>query len=180
MTFTLDRSLPILARTPQVVRTLLADLPAEWTATNEGPDTWSPFNVVGHLIDNEITNWMPRARLILSDGADRTFQPFDRFRHLTATKGRALADLLDEFARLREQNLAALRALNVQPADYAKTATHPALGTVTLGQLLATWVVHDLAHIGQVVRVMAKQYDAAVGPWKEYLPVLRPRSGGAA
>lgn len=152
---------------------LLADLPPDWTAGNEGPDTWSPFDVVGHLIDGEQTDWMERARIILSDAPERRFKPFDRSRHLTLNKGRTLRELLDQFAELRAHNLAALRALRLSAQDFARTGEHPALGTVTLAQLLATWVVHDLGHIGQIVRVMSKQYKAAAGPWESYLPVLQ-------
>ncbi len=179
MNFDLDKSMPILERTPAVVRTLLADLPEDWTSPNEGGDTWSAFNVVGHLIDNELTDWMVRVRITLSGDGDRRFTPFDRFRHLEATKSRPLAVLLDEFARLRAENLRDLRALGLHPSDFSRTAIHPTFGAVTLEQLLATWVVHDLDHIGQIVRVMAKQYSEAVGPWKDFLPVLKPRDRAA-
>ncbi len=172
MNFDLANGLAILERTPGVLRALLSGLPEAWTAPTEGPETWSAFNVVGHLIDGEQTDWMARARIILAQGENRRFAPFDRFRHLTATKGKSLGDLLDRFAELRERNLAELRKLKPGAAQLALQGEHPALGVVTLEQLLATWVVHDLGHIAQIARVMAKQYGAAVGPWQEYLPVL--------
>ena len=172
MNFDLAQSYAVLERTPGVLRALLAGLPETWTTPNEGPDTWSAFNVVGHLIDGEATDWMARARIVLAQGENRRFAPFDRFRHLAATKGKTLAELLDRFAALRERNLADLKAFALGPAQLALTGEHPALGTVTLEQLFATWVVHDLGHIAQIARVMAKQYGVAVGPWQEYLPVL--------
>lgn len=172
MNFDLTNSLAVLERTPNVLESLLAGLSAEWTSPNEGPDTWSPFDVLGHLISAEEVDWMERARVILSEAAERRFKPFDRFRHLDATKGRTLPELLKRFAALRQQNLADLRALKLTPADLARTGEHPEFGTVTLAQLLATWVVHDLGHIGQIARVMSKQYKMAVGPWVAYLPVL--------
>ena len=172
MNFDLANSLAILERTPSVLRTMLAGLPEAWTTPNEGPDTWSAFNVVGHLIDGEETDWMGRARIILAQGENRRFAPFDRLRHLTATEGKSLGELLDRFAELRQRNLSELRGLKLGAAELALTGEHPALGVVTLEQLLATWVVHDLGHIAQIARVMAKQYAAAVGPWQEYLPVL--------
>lgn len=172
MNFDLAHSYAVLERTPGVLRALLAGLPDAWTTPNEGADTWSAFNVVGHLIDGEATDWMARARIILAQGEVRRFAPFDRFRHLTATQGKPLGELLDRFAELRRRNLAELRGLKLGPAELALTGEHPALGVVTLEQLLATWVVHDLGHMAQIARVMAKQYGAAVGPWQEYLPVL--------
>lgn len=175
MTFNLDNSIAVLERTPAVLKTLLAGLPADWTSHNEGLDTWSPFDVVGHLIDGEEANWMTRARVILSPAPIRRFVPFDRVRHLDANKGRPLTELLDVFARLRAKNIADLRGLQLTPADLKKTGEHPEFGSVTLEQLLATWVVHDLGHIGQIVRVMAKQYKTAIGPWEAYLPIVQRR-----
>ncbi len=172
MNFDLSKSIAVLERTPSVLQALLADLPPEWTNENEGPDTWSPINVVGHLIDGEETDWMARARLILAQGTNRRFEPVDRFRHLKVNQGRELGELLGQFRQLREQNLAELRGMNLSPAQFQLTGEHPALGTVTLGQLLATWVAHDLGHIAQITRVMAKQYGEAVGPWEAFLPVL--------
>lgn len=172
MQFDLERSCAVLERTPSVLTAMLAGLPSEWTTPNEGPDTWSAFDVVGHLIDGEETDWIPRAQIILAQGENRRFEPFDRFRHLTRNRGRRLPDLLQEFASLRAANLARLRAFDLTPAKLALEGEHPAFGRVTLEQLLATWVAHDLGHIGQVARVLAKQYADAVGPWREYLPVL--------
>jgi hypothetical protein len=170
--FNFDNSIAVLGRTPDVLKALLTGLSTDWTTPNEGTGTWSPFDVVGHLIDGEETNWMTRARVILSPASVRRFTPFDRLRHLSANKGRTLAELLDRFADLRARNLADLRALALTPADLKRTGEHPEFGSVTLEQLLSTWVVHDLGHIGQIVRVMAKQYKVAVGPWEAYLPVL--------
>ncbi|MBL7776093.1 MAG: DinB family protein, partial [Saprospiraceae bacterium] len=143
-----------------------------WLFENEGPDTWSPFDIVGHLIHGEKTDWIPRMRIILSDGPDKTFTPFDRFAQFEASKGKTLRQLLGEFRDLRAANLNILRATPIGPDELAKTGIHPAFGPVTLEQLLATWTVHDLGHIAQVSRVLAKQYRSAVGPWEAYLPVL--------
>ena len=162
----------ILERTPQTLGALLAGLPEEWTKPNEGADSWSPFDVVGHLIDGELTDWMARLHVILDQGPNRRFEPFDRLRHVSRNKGRTLGDLLAEFRQLREKNLAELRALNITGAQLQLTGEHPAFGSVRLEQLLATWVAHDLGHIAQITRVMAKQYRQAVGPWEAYLPVL--------
>lgn len=172
MDFDLRNSIDVLERTPAVLATLLGGLAADWTSPNEGPETWSPFDVVGHLIHAEETDWMVRTRIILSGAAKRRFEPFDRNQHLGANQGRPLSELLEKFAEMRRKSLADLRALELKPADLRRTGEHPEFGTVTLDQLLATWVVHDLGHIGQIVRVMAKQYKAAVGPWTAYLPVL--------
>ena len=171
MSFELSHGIQVLERTPGVLRALLAGLTDEWITPNEGGESWSPFNVVGHLIDGERTDWIPRARIILGR-EPRPFDPFDRFNHLTATRGKPLSELLDTFDQLRARNLRILREWNLSDPQLELTGTHPALGPVTLRELLATWVVHDLGHIGQIVRVMAKQYDQEVGPWKEYLPVL--------
>lgn len=178
MDFDLDRSTALLARTPGLLRAWLGDLPPEWSRCTEGPDTWSPFDVVGHLIDGEEHDWMVRARIILRDGGDRRFEPFDRFRHLDRNREARLGDLLDRFTDLRARNLADLAALDPGPDDLARTGEHPEFGTVTLAQLLSTWVVHDLTHIAQIARVMARQYDEAVGPWKAYLSVLRDPGAG--
>jgi uncharacterized damage-inducible protein DinB len=172
MNFDLARSLEILERTPVVLADLLAGIGEDWTGSNEGPETWSPFDVVGHLIDAEETDWMERTRIIVGEAQERRFKPFDRFRHRDANKGRTLAELLELFSTLRRRNVADLKDLDLKPADLARTGEHPEFGTVTLAQLLATWVVHDLNHIGQIARVMAKQYKAAVGPWVAYLPIL--------
>ena len=173
MEFEIASGRRVLERTPAVLRALLTGMSAEWAMADEGPDTFSPFDVVGHLIDGEETDWIPRTRIILGQGPDRTFPPIDRFRHRASTRGRTLEELLDRFALLRAENLAALDRLTLGPEHLARTGEHPALGTVTLAQLLATWVVHDLGHVAQAARVMAKQYGSAVGPWSAYLPVLR-------
>jgi DinB superfamily len=172
MTFDLGAGTAVLERTPDVLAALLSGLPDDWIRGNEGVDTWSPFDVVGHLIDGELTDWMARLHIILSQAANRRFEPFDRFRHISRNKGRTLPELVAEFRRLREQNLSELRGLNLTAAQLQLTGEHPAFGSVTLEQLLATWVAHDLGHVAQIARVMAKQYRDAVGPWEAYLPVL--------
>jgi DinB superfamily len=172
MPFDLTTGIAILERTPGVVDALLSNLPAAWTTGNEGGETWSPFDVVGHLIDGERTDWMPRVRIIVEQGAGRRFEPVDRFTHISRNKGRAVDELLAEFRQLRAKNLSELRALGLTPAQLQLRGEHPAFGSVTLEQLLATWVAHDLGHLAQITRVMAKQYRAAVGPWEAYLPVL--------
>lgn len=163
----------LLARTPATLNTLLRGLPETWTRRNEGSDTWSAFDIVGHLIVGERTDWVPRARIILESGESRAFDPFDRFAQEKQSQGKTLEQLLDEFARLREENVAALRALNIRPEDLKRRGRHPSLGVVTLSQLLATWVVHDLTHLHQLSRLMAYQYREAVGPWSVYLGVLQ-------
>ena len=175
MTFDLPTGLAVLRRTPAVVRVLLADLPDAWLRGTEGPDTWSPIQVVGHLVDGERHDWMTRARIIRAQGASRRFEPYDRFRHLRDSKDKSLAELLNEFTGLRGANLDELEGWGLAAAQLALTGEHPAFGTVTMSQLLATWVVHDLGHLAQIERVMAKQYGEAVGPWIEYLPVLTRR-----
>jgi hypothetical protein len=172
MTFDLGTGTAVLERTPDVLAALLSGLPDDWTRGNEGADTWSPFDVVGHLIDGELTDWMARLHIILGQAAHRRFEPFDRFRHISRNQGRTLPELVAEFRRLREQNLSELRGLHLTAAQLQLTGEHPAFGSVTLEQLLATWVAHDLGHIAQIARVMAKQYRDAVGPWEAYLPVL--------
>lgn len=173
MSFDLARGIALLDRTPTVLRTLLGGLSDEWTRANEGPETWSPFDVVGHLIDGEETDWMARARIILAQGEERRFEPFDRFRHLRVNQGKPLSDLLDRFERLRSRNLEDLRAMDLGPEELALTGEHPDFGAVTLEQLLATWVTHDLNHLAQIARVMAVQNREAVGPWAEFLSVLQ-------
>ncbi len=165
--------LEILERTPSVLEALLADLSDHWTTGTDGPDTWSPYDVVGHLIHGERTDWIPRMEVILSDRADRTFVPFDRFAQFRDSQGKSLGELLNEFRTLRAASLAHLRARHLTPVDLERTGTHPAFGTVTLRQLLATWTAHDLDHLMQISRVMAKQIGTDVGPWVEYLKVLR-------
>jgi hypothetical protein len=172
MDFQLPLALALLERTPATFRALLGGLPEAWTTPNEGPDTFSAFDVVGHLIHGERTDWIPRARIILAQGDDRRFVPFDRFAQARESAGKALPQLLDEFERLRAENLATLRGWALGDRELALEGEHPELGAVTLAQLLAAWVDHDLGHLGQVARVMAKQYREAVGPWRAYLPVL--------
>ena len=172
MNFDLDLSTEILARTPATLRALLDDLAGEWVRGTEGPETFSAFDVVGHLIDGEETDWIPRARIILARGADPRFEPYDRFRHRLRNQGRSLPSLLDEFARLRAANVELLRSWRLTAAELDLPGVHPSLGLVTLRELLAAWVVHDLGHVAQTARVMAKQYRDAVGPWVPYLPVL--------
>jgi DinB superfamily len=172
MDFNLDLSIDVLARTPATLQTLLGDLAEPWVRGDEGPDTFSPFDVVGHLIDGEETDWIPRARIILARGPDPRFEPYDRFRHRARNVNRSLSSLLQEFAELRAANLELLRSWRLTPADLDLPGVHPSLGPVSLRQLLAAWVVHDLGHVAQVVRVMAKQYRNAVGPWVPYMPVL--------
>ena len=172
MEFDLARTLEILERTPATFRALLGGLPDEWTAANEGPDTFSAFDNVGHVIHGERTDWIPRARIILAQGPDRTFEPYDRFAQYRESRGKSVAQLLDELADLRAANLETLRGWKLTARELALEGQHPALGRVTLAQLLATWAVHDLGHIAQTARVLAKQYREAVGPWRAYLPVL--------
>jgi uncharacterized damage-inducible protein DinB len=177
MRFDLDEAADVLSRTPAVLDSLLRDLPAAWVSGNEGGETWSPFDVLGHLIHGERTDWVPRARVILQSGESEPFEPFDRFAQFEASEGKSLGELLGAFAALRADSIRALRGLNLTAEDLSRTGTHPELGTVTLGQLLATWVVHDLDHIAQITRTMARQYGEAVGPWEEYLSVLKWRRG---
>jgi hypothetical protein len=178
MRFDLPRATEILERTPGVFRSMLAGLSTEWTQPNEGPDTFSAFDNLGHVIHGERADWIPRARIILAEGADRRFEPFDRFAQNRESAGKTLGQLLDEFEVLRRENLAVLRSWNLTGSQLALKGVHPAFGEVTLENLLATWVVHDLGHIAQTARVIAKQYKEEVGPWKAYLPVLH--RGGSA
>ena len=176
--FNLAEAVALLARTPAALNALLCGLPNTWVGCNEGrskdgKETWNAFDIVGHLIVGERTDWMPRVRVILEKGEARAFDPFDRFAQAKENPDRTLEQLLDEFARLRGENLAALQALNLQPEDFARKGRHPALGVVTLGELLATWTVHDLTHLHQLSRVMAYQYRNVVGPWSAYLGVLQ-------
>ena len=172
MRFDLESSLDILSRTPAAITALLSGLGDEWITPNEGDETFSAFDNVGHLIDGEETDWMARAKIILNGGENPVFEPYDRFRHYARNKGKTLQSLLDEFAQLRKGNIELLRSWNPGERELALTATHPSLGKVTLSQLLAAWVVHDLGHIAQISRVMAKQYRGAIGPWVPYLPVV--------
>ena len=169
----LPDSIALLSRIPAALDALLRDLPDAWTSRNEGPNTWSAFDVVGHLIHGERTDWMPRVKMILQSGDTRTFESFDRSGHEREIQGKALPQLLDLFARARSDSLDELRALNLQPEDLDRRGRHPAFGVVTLSQLLATWAVHDLTHLHQISRVMSCQYRDAVGPWSAYLGVLQ-------
>jgi uncharacterized damage-inducible protein DinB len=172
MNFSFDDALPVLRSTPSVLRAWLKDVPDSWIRANEGADTWSPFDIVGHLIHGERTDWMERVDVILEHGESRPFTPFDRFAQFEASRGKSLRQLLDTFAELRAANLARLESLRLGRGDFDRRGRHPELGPVTLGQLLATWVAHDLSHLGQIARVMGRQYTEAVGPWVEYLPML--------
>ncbi|MEZ4702558.1 MAG: DinB family protein [Rhodothermales bacterium] len=172
MDFHLADGIAVLERTPGTLRALLAGLPAAWFEANEGPDTWSPFDVVGHLLHGERTDWIPRARIILEQGADRRFKPFDRFAQFEENADASLEDLLQAFERARRDSLTTLTGWTLSAAELDLAGEHPEFGEVTLRQLLATWVAHDLSHIAQIGRVMAKQYRDAVGPWRAYLPIM--------
>jgi len=171
--FNLPEAIAVLTRTPTVFDALLRGLPEIWVRRNEGEGSWSAFDIVGHLAFAERTDWMSRVRMTLENGEARVFEPLDRFAQLKASQDQRLEQLLDDFARLREENLAALDALHLQPEDLARRGRHPALGSVTLSELLSTWAVHDLTHLHQLSRVMAYQYRDAVGPWSAYLGVLK-------
>ena len=169
----LGHTISLLTRTPAALDALLRDLPEAWTSRNEGENTWSAFDVVGHLIHGERTDWMPRAKMVLESGETRTFERFDRLAQMRESQGKSLGQLLDEFARLRAENLDQLRGLNLQPEELERRGRHPVFGVVTLSQLLATWAAHDLTHLHQISRVMAHQYREAVGPWTRFLGVLQ-------
>jgi uncharacterized damage-inducible protein DinB len=169
--FDLGDCVLMLSRTPAILRAWLTELPAGWVRIHEGPETWSPFDVVGHLIHGEKTDWIPRVERILSRGSE-PFEPFDRFAQFKENEGRGLDELLDEFEELRRRNLRRLQSLRIDGEELAREGTHPEFGTVTMRQLLATWVTHDLAHIGQIARVMAKRHAEEVGPWRRYLSIL--------
>jgi uncharacterized damage-inducible protein DinB len=173
--FTLEEAIPVLRATPQVLRAWLKDLPELWIRATEGPETWSPYDIVGHLIHGERTDWIPRLELLLVHGESQPFTPFDRFAQFQASRGQSLPALLDTFADLRQANLTRLESHRLQASDFDRRGRHPELGPVTLGQLLATWVAHDLNHLGQIARVMGRRYTQAVGPWVEYLPLLGAR-----
>jgi hypothetical protein len=172
MDFQLQHAIDLLSRTPSTLNSMLRDLPEWWLIQNEGPETWSPYDIVGHLIHGEETDWIPRAKIILEHGEARTFEPFDRVGMFEKSKGKTIAEMLDTFTVLRRHSLHELGKMNLTPALLEKRGKHPELGIVTLKQLLATWVVHDLGHIRQITRVMAKQYRETVGPWTAYLSIL--------
>jgi DinB superfamily len=173
MKFSLEKSIEILDRTPAVLSTLLKGIAQDWTSNNEGKDTWSVYDIIGHLIHGEKTDWVPRAKIILSQNSNKNFEVFDRFAQFEESKEKSLTELLDEFDRLRKENLDWLRSAKITEDDLEKKGFHPAFGEVTLSQLLATWAVHDLNHIAQIARVMSKQYQSAVGPWTAYLKILQ-------
>jgi DinB family protein len=172
-----EEAAAVLARTPGALDALLRGLPDDWIGANEGGETWSPFDVVGHLIHGEKTDWMPRVRIILEHGESRPFDKFDRFAQLAASEGRSLGSLLEEFAALRDENVRQLLGLQLSEADLGRRGRHPELGGVTLRQLLATWVAHDLDHVVQISRVLARQYSDEVGPWRAYLRIISGQQG---
>lgn len=172
MAFTLPDATAVLERTPRTLRAMLEGLPQGWIDAVEAPGGWSPFVVVGHLIHGERTDWIPRARIVLEQGRARAFTPYDRFAQFEASRGKSLSDLLDEFGELRAENLSTLAGWRLTEEQLRLEGRHPDFGLVTLRQLLATWVGHDLGHIAQVARAMAKQYREEVGPWRAYLPVM--------
>lgn len=173
MEFSINQSVELLQRTPDTLFSLLSGLSEKWTHQNEGNDTWSPYDIVGHLIHGEKTDWISRMRIIFSDAPDKTFVPFDRFAQFEASQGKTLTELLQEFKSLRIKNLEELTATNINVDQLKLEGIHPDFGTVTLSELLATWVVHDLNHLAQISRVMAYQYKDAVGPWRTYLTILK-------
>lgn len=172
MEFNLAHAIEILSRTPNVIEALLSGISNEWAMNNEGGESWSPYDIVGHYIVGEKTDWIIRMEIILGDKEDKSFVPFNRFAQFEESNNKTLSELLKEFKQLREENLSKLNSANLTESDLDKTGVHPAFGIVTLRQLLSAWVVHDLSHINQISRVMAKQYTEAIGPWKEYLSVI--------
>ena len=173
MEINLDRSIEVLKTTPYVLDAYLSQLSKDWINNNEGRDSWSPYDILGHLIYGERTDWMPRIKTILNDSGNKKFEPFDRFAQLKKEQNKPIQTMIQEFKDLRKKNLEELIALNITEKDLKRVGFHPELGKVSLQQLLATWTVHDLGHIGQISRVMAKQYLKDVGPWFEYLNVLK-------
>lgn len=169
----IEHTIQILERTPHTLHALLNNLNEEWTQKNEGGETWSPYDVIGHLIHCDEENWIPRIQIVLSDTVVKKFEPLDRFAQLEKSKGKTINQLLDEFIKIRFSSIAKLRALNITHEQFNKTAIHPEFGSVNLSQLISTWLVHDLDHISQISRVMAKQYKDDVGPWIQYLRVLK-------
>lgn len=173
MQFDIDKAIEVLERTPSVIKSLLSEISDEWTLNNEGENTWSPYDVVGHLVHGEKTDWMPRLEMVLANSETKTFEPYNRFAQFEMSKGKSLATLLSEFESFRKQNIDTLKAQNISEKDLSKIANHPSLGRVTLKNLLAAWVVHDLGHITQISRVMAKQYKDEIGPWSKYLTIVK-------
>ena len=172
MNFDLNQAISVLEKTPSVLKQLLGSLSQEWTHKNEGRDTWSPYDVLGHLIHGEQTDWMPRLEIILNEDENKTFEPYDRFAQFNGSKGKSMGDLLDKFDLLRKKNIRTLKTKYLMTHDLGKEGVHPELGPVTLRQMLSAWVVHDLGHIAQVSRVMAKQYKDEIGPWTQYLTIV--------
>ncbi|PKB15100.1 DinB family protein [Flavobacterium sp. 5] len=172
MKFTIDKSIEILTSTPFVLKANLNQLSSEWLHNNEGENTWSPFEIVIHLINGEKTNWLPRIHIILSENKEKSLESFIRMDDIDYYKERSISELLNEFKERRNQNINDLKAMQIDDDDLNKTAIHPVFGTVKLSQLIATWTLHDLNHLSQISRVLAKQYKEEVGPWKEYLPIL--------
>lgn len=172
MTFDLERSIEVLAATPSAIRALLGNLSDDWTSSSGDRDNWQPYDIIGHYIYAEEADWIPRARVILAQADDRTFPPFDRYGQFQRSDQESLAERIDEFARLRDENIETLRSWELVDAELDLKGVHPEFGEVTLRELIATWVVHDLTHIRQIATVMAKSYDEAVGPWKRYLSIL--------
>jgi len=172
MEFDLDQAVALLQTTPSILRAWLGSLPSAWVFSNDGEGTWSPYDVVGHLILGEKTDWIPRAKIILSETEPKEFEPFDRFAMLADGPSTSMEALLDEFEGLRRETVERLRGFHITEADFGRTGLHPTLGEVTLRQLLSTWVAHDLNHLGQIAEVMARQYKQEVGPWKEFLGIL--------
>lgn len=179
MSHNLEDSLSLLSRTPAALDALLRDLPDAWTRRGEGDKTWTAFDVVGHLIHCEHTDWMPRARMILQSGEARPFEPFDRWGHVAAVQGKSLSQLLDELSSVRAENVAEVRRWHLGPDELSLRGLHPALGPVTLSELLATWAAHDLTHLHQIARVMAHQYQDTVGPFAKFLGVMNCQGHGA-
>ena len=170
--FTLEGAKGILRRTPTVIRTLLQGLSEDWIRNNEGSETWSPFDIVGHLIHGERTDWIARTKIVLDEGMDGTFVPFDRFAQFEESEGKGIDQLLDEFEEIRTSNLQALDELDISEDQLDRTSNHPNLGVVSLRQLLSTWAAHDLVHLNQMTRVMAKQYKEESGPWAKYITIF--------
>lgn len=173
MEFNLDQSISILSKTPKLIRDLLSNIPEEWALNNEGEGSWSPYDIIGHFIHGEKTDWIPRSRIILGEQEDKSFVPFDRFAQEEESKGKSLEKLLDEFENLRQENIESLKGFHLNEELLNKTGIHPEFGEVNLRQLLATWTIHDLVHINQMTRVMAKNYTQAIGPWRNYMKLLQ-------
>jgi hypothetical protein len=172
MKYSLEKSYEILDRTPRVLKALLANLDNDWVSKNEGPETFSPYDVVGHLIHGEKTDWVVRTKIILEHGTEKVFTPWNRFAQFEESKGKSLSQLLDEFEVVRGENMRWFKSLDLTEDDLNKRGIHPKLGEVSLRNLLATWVAHDLTHIAQITRVMAKQYKEEMGPWSEFFRIL--------